>query len=141
VTQMDRLTIGCVSLLAIGIASGFIARAGISVGDLRRKVTDLGQGIKRDLRIGTCMVRAHQLQECQIWIGGAVETALPSRDCYRFEYEVPVKHDSEYEGHKLQAINWVCALKELADNRTGERVYDEKEKVIPQIKKAMADRK
>ncbi|MFC2007309.1 hypothetical protein ACFLVB_01760 [Chloroflexota bacterium] len=139
VTQLDRLTISCASILATGFQSGFMVRVGISVGDLCRKVIDLGGGNKRDLRIGTCMIRSHQLQECQRWVGGAVQTQFPTKDYYRFEYDVPIKKDSEYEGHILQSINWVCLLKKITTIKTNKKTYQNKNEIIDQVSKVISE--
>jgi hypothetical protein len=110
--QVDLLSLKCASLIAEGFLLGFPVRAGISVGDLRRKGISLYGGVQREVRIGKSMARAHILQESQNWIGGAVEAEFPPgpKEINRIKYEVPIKEDSNVSNSKLEAINWVYIL-------------------------------
>jgi hypothetical protein len=110
--QIDLLSVKCASLIAEGFLLGFPIRAGIAVGDLRRKGVSLyGEG-QKEVRIGKSMARAHILQESQDWIGGAVEAEFPPgpKEINRIKYEVPIKEDSNVSNSKLEAINWVYIL-------------------------------
>jgi hypothetical protein len=138
-TQVDLLTINCSALLAAGIAFGFIARAGICIGDLRKSFFNLGGGRIQELRIGTSMVQAHQLQESQRWVGGAIDTNIPSADMYRFEYPVPIKTNSQWQDKDLQVINWVCALKSISSLKSDEREYQDKEEMKQRVQKVVSD--
>lgn len=111
-TQVDRLTAKCALIIATGLISGFLVRAGIAVGDLRVKSIELWGNQKREVRIGTSMLRAHMLQESQEWIGGAVESKYPPayNDMNRFRYHVPVKENSKFCQSELEAVNWVYIL-------------------------------
>jgi hypothetical protein len=138
-TQVDLLAINCSGLLATGLSLGFVVRAGICIGDLRKSVLNLGDGKIQELRIGTSMVQAHKLQESQRWVGGAIDTSIPSTDIYRFEYPIPIKTNSHWHGKNLQVINWVCALKDMSKLNSDKREYQNEEKMKQRVQKVVSD--
>ena len=110
-SQVQRLAAKCASLLSVGlfIPSKFLARAAIGTGNLRIFRVDTAIGI-REIRIGTAMSKAHQLQEAQEWFGGSIiaDVLYPSDDINAFEYEVPLKNCLHLE--RVLAINWVGVM-------------------------------
>jgi len=120
--QVDRLAVKCASLIGVGFDFGFLVRAGIAVGDLRRKVISLYGDKQQEVRIGRGMAKAHMLQECQDWIGGAVESEFPPapEQINRIEYDVPIKEKTDFSNSKLEAVNWVYILASRHGNKKDE---------------------
>jgi hypothetical protein len=107
-TQIQLLSYRTATLIALGVCFSprFLVRAGIAVGDLRKRVAQ-GDGAPHEIRIGTSMTRAHQLQEGQDWIGGAIaaEAGLHGEMC-AIEYPVPLKPKAKSLRTRL-ALNWL----------------------------------
>jgi hypothetical protein len=135
--QVDLLAGKCAALIAIGFCNGFLLRAGIGVGDLVLGDVILFDDRKIETRIGNSMAKAHSIQECQKWLGGAVETNIPKspKDINRISYDVPTKEKSEFFTSKLEAINWVYVLARGINNKskTKSEIIDLIEKRISNI--------
>ena len=63
------------------------------------------------------MARAQMLQECQEWVGGAVESEFTPkpRDINRIPYNVPINKieaGGEFSESQLWALNWVYLLRD-----------------------------
>ncbi len=134
-TQVNRLVMKCAALIATGLLHyprGFLVRAGIAVGDLRKKLVQPPQGAPHEIRIGTGMARAHMLQKCQEWLGGAVEVKIAPapKEINRIKYEVPIKDNTNFQQCELEAVNWVYILANEYSNDKG--------KVIDAVKKSMS---
>ena len=103
-TQIQLLSYRVATLIALGLCFSprFLVRAGIAVGDLRKRMAQ-GDGVPHEIRIGTSMTRAHRLQEAQNWIGGAVAagTRLHGESC-AVQYPVPLKPGAESLTPKAQ---------------------------------------
>lgn len=146
--QVDLLCVKCASLIAGGIAFGFLIRAGIAVGDLRIKKIQLSNGNYHEIRIGTSMARAHILQESQEWIGGAVESEFQHmpNDINRVPYDVPINKEKATKSgiilsSQLEAVNWVYILpnfRPLHNSFTG-LTFDTKEKVIEKVRNSVKE--
>ena len=133
--QVDRLAVKCASLIAVGLLlypRGFLVRAGIAVGDLRKKLVQPPQKEPQEIRIGTGMARAHMLQECQEWLGGAVEAEIAPapKEINRIKYKVPIKDNADFQQCELEAVNWVYILANEYSNDRG--------KVIDVVKNSMS---
>lgn len=109
-TQVQWLAIRVSTLVALGLwwTPRFLVRAGIAAGDLRKRVAK-GDGGAHEIRIGTSMTRAHELQDAQEWIGGAIDPAAPFASetaKWTVEYPVPLKSSSTFVGSAVP-LNWI----------------------------------
>jgi hypothetical protein len=74
----------------------------------------------RDIRIGTSMARAHQLEQTQEWIGGALDAGVPRNSMtakWTIEYPVPLKSSWPLLEPRV-AVNWIgpnCSRQEIED--------------------------
>jgi hypothetical protein len=120
--QGSRLAAKCAALLWPGLhrhmrkGTGGLLRIGIARGDLRKGHVSQ-KGRVHEVRVGTAMLRAHDLELAQDWIGGAVAADVPraSPDDYRCAWPVPLKHGSPWAG-RCEALDWLRLAVENADN-------------------------
>jgi len=129
--QATRLIASCARLIALGFVLGpvgqqqkYLARAGISIGDLlERKIqVDTGtddnrtQTTQQTIRIGSATVKSHLLENDQNWFGGAVSNDVPIADqeSNLLRYDVPLKPKAKSDGSS-KAINWLSPLKADTD--------------------------
>jgi hypothetical protein len=109
--QILNLTIRVATLVAVGLLVGaprFLVRGGIAIGDLRKRLITR-DGVDREIRIGTSMTRAHQLQECQDWIGGAIDGTAPRNSetsRWTFGYPAPLKKSCDLDAVPVP-LNWI----------------------------------
>ncbi len=109
-TQVHGLLLRVSTLIGIGLWTSprFLVRGAIAVGDLRKRLAQ-GDSVSHEIRIGTSMINAHQLQEGQDWIGAAVHPDTPLNAEARkwtTTNEVPLKPGFRLEGTPV-AVNWV----------------------------------
>jgi hypothetical protein len=111
--QVQRLLIRVATLITAGLLWGetrFLVRAALAIGDLRKRVVS-SEREAREVRIGTSMVRAHQLQEAQDWIGAAVDAAVPCNletAKWTIQFPVPLKPSAVVSAPPI-ALNWIGA--------------------------------
>jgi class 3 adenylate cyclase len=106
-TQVLRLAVRVATLIWFGLQGDerFLLRAGIAVGDVRRRVLSTGRG-SLDVRIGTAMVAAHELEASQCWVGGAIDQSAPIDDeigHWAIDCSVP-RHTG---ATNARALNWI----------------------------------
>jgi|GEM_PF-5991411 len=115
--QATCLAAKCASLLYVGLSGGYSPskllvplRIGIARGDLRVGTIRVGER-RQELRIGSAMLKAHRLQEAQVWLGGAVALDVPppssNSDDFRLSYSVP-RHQARWQRwmDSCSALNW-----------------------------------
>ncbi|NIM10650.1 MAG: hypothetical protein GTO45_01555 [Candidatus Aminicenantes bacterium] len=115
--QVWKLVVKCASIIAVGFYRNnkFLARAGISVGDLRVKSISTPNG-RHELRIGTSMANAQKLESIQDWVGGALDSDIPDIESeYIIDYPVPLKPSTK--AVYPIAINWVELAKQFFSDR------------------------
>ncbi|MBI3895598.1 MAG: YqgE/AlgH family protein [Acidobacteria bacterium] len=149
--QIQWLVIRVATLIALGLwkEPRFLVRAGIAIGDLRKRVVK-GGGSPHEIRIGSSMLKAHQLQECQNWVGAVVDAAVPQTPevaNWTFDYSVPVKPGCD--GLPLP-LNWiwensldgeveselVLASNEISLNQDAQTKLDNTSKFVQSIRTA-----
>ena len=108
--QISGLVIRVATLIATGLygEKTFLVRAGIAVGDLRRRHIQ-NERIDREILIGSAMARAHQLETAQRWIGGAVARGAPvdpEAQGWTHPFAVPTKGGADDVANPV-AVNWI----------------------------------
>jgi hypothetical protein len=107
--QLMKLTAKVASLIWWGLRgpARFLVRVGIGAGNLRTKTVTVA-GISHEIRIGSAMLRAYELEKNQDWVGGAVDggvAALDSKHEWTVDYPVPLHR--ECPSAKPGALKWV----------------------------------
>jgi hypothetical protein len=114
--QLLKLLARVSTLVWLGLLEDvrFLARAGIASGDLRIK-TLVAPGGAREIRIGSAMVRAFELERTQAWVGGAIGSSLRCDDeTLRWTVNYPVPFAEGYRSSdRPLALNWLCSGKPL----------------------------
>jgi hypothetical protein len=94
-------------LIAVGLCRTprFAIRAGISSGILWEKESELPGGQKKSIIMGPAMIKAHEVELSQNWLGGAVslDTNSSVDATYLVKYDVPVKSGCKNPEY---ALNW-----------------------------------
>ena len=107
--QIVRLQVKVSTLVWMGLYNKvqFLVSGAIAVGDLREKTINTPSGL-RQLKIGTSMVRAMQLEEAQDWVGAAIDSSVSTNSeimSWTSDFPVPVK--TGFPGGTPRALNWI----------------------------------
>lgn len=133
--QLQNLIVRTGTLIGLGIYNfNYFLRSGIAIGDLEiiQVNIPMHQGNLIDyIYIGSSMDRAHRLEGCQNWIGGAV---IGNIDCSSFmtyltAYNIPIKRWKYPRQYKpTNAINWLEIINQsnlgINIDTTNERIDD-----------------
>lgn len=101
--------------LRVGIAVGEVFHRGIIYKD-----PFTGEKLIKNIRMGKALIDAHNIEECQSWIGGAVSEEVKkicdSGNEYLIDYKIPTSTTERYSTLRW-AINWVNFFRELTLER------------------------
>jgi len=124
--QTSHLILRVSGLIMMGVYrcdTRFLLRAGIARGDLIDVVLGVTgkppnhvKNVTERVIIGNSMSHANYLEECQLWIGGAVSGDLDCKSCmnYLVKYDIPLDPEKKIpKSFKPKyAINWLKVAKQ-----------------------------